>query len=413
MLVQQRDEFRIVDQLENRNHHLMANLLWRQMTHRDCSDDRDRVYAMLAMTNSPYAMVPDYSMTVAESFTEFTRRYSSVMHLYCAGLFRRKSAPLPRIECTNNQNGPIDLSDRNHLPSWVPEFRPTLFSGMGSFFFGTYKTATAAPFFFLSNPYAPNAMHVTGTIFDIVTSTTHLHDGVEKLDCINNPTHFFLLMRHLQNIPRQHTSDGMYVPTAEPIWLAVAKTLTGGVGDCKGAEFLLGRSNFRVLDHLRPGSVPWLTAIWREFASHCFEPTGEVFQNVLLEALRARPRPLSIRGRIALRFLHYLSIVLDTYVLFTTKNGYIGFGPRDLRTGGCIAVLNGCDMPYVLKYVGKAQGEDEIYEHTFQVIGPCYLHGIMKGEIFSQRNASHFAHLKWTRLDGDLADSLEGWITLI
>jgi hypothetical protein len=295
----------------------------------------------------------------------------------------------------------------------VPEFRPTLFSGMGSFFFGTYKTATAAPFFFLSNPYAPNAMHVTGTIFDIVTSTTHLHDGVEKLDCINNPTHFFLLMRHLQNIPRQHTSDGMYVPTAEPIWLAVAKTLTGGVGDCKGAEFLLGRSNFRVLDHLRPGSVPWLTAIWREFASHCFEPTGEVFQNVLLEALRARPRPLSIRGRIALRFLHYLSIVLDTYVLFTTKNGYIGFGPRDLRTGGCIAVLNGCDMPYVLKYVGKAQGEDEIYEHTFQVIGPCYLHGIMKGEIFSQRNASHFAHLKWTRLDGDLADSLEGWITLI
>lgn len=47
-LVRQRDVFQLFDRYGDRNHHLMTNILGKQMRNRDCSDDRDRVYAMLA-----------------------------------------------------------------------------------------------------------------------------------------------------------------------------------------------------------------------------------------------------------------------------------------------------------------------------------------------------------------------------
>jgi len=53
-LVRQRDVFRLHDRDGGRDHHLMTDLLWESMSNRDCSDDRDRVYAMLDMTKSPY-----------------------------------------------------------------------------------------------------------------------------------------------------------------------------------------------------------------------------------------------------------------------------------------------------------------------------------------------------------------------
>ncbi|RYP50029.1 hypothetical protein DL768_004384 [Monosporascus sp. mg162] len=59
-LVRHRDVFRLLDQHGDRNHHLMTNLVGRQMSNKACSDDRDRVYAILATTRSPYSVTPDY-----------------------------------------------------------------------------------------------------------------------------------------------------------------------------------------------------------------------------------------------------------------------------------------------------------------------------------------------------------------
>ncbi|KAK6824580.1 hypothetical protein PG987_012074 [Apiospora arundinis] len=60
---------------------------------------------------------------------------------------------------------------------------------------------------------------------------------------------------------------------------------------------------------------------------------------------------------------------------FVTDNGYIGLGHPDAAVGDMVAVLRGGPVPYVLR------GNKE--NHT--LVGECYVHGIMDGELFQQQ----------------------------
>ncbi|RYP91670.1 hypothetical protein DL770_002195 [Monosporascus sp. CRB-9-2] len=203
-LVRHRDAFRFLDQHGDRNHHLMTNLVGMQMSNKACSDDRDRVYAMLAMTRSPYPMTPDYGKTVAEAYTEFTRKYSPNTQIYAAGLCRRQPRTNPEdadIDTKNYQRSPIDITDRNYLPSWVPEFRPSLNLAWASPFDGSYGTAQGAPSYFIPHPEMLNVMYVTGTIFDIIGATSLEYDAKNASYCVNDPGFYFSVINQLQEVP--------------------------------------------------------------------------------------------------------------------------------------------------------------------------------------------------------------------
>jgi hypothetical protein len=63
--------------------------------------------------------------------------------------------------------------------------------------------------------------------------------------------------------------------------------------------------------------------------------------------------------------------------LITTKTGYLGLVPVAVRSGDVLAILLGCNFPVVLSP----------YRHDlYQVVGECYIHGLMDGEILSQGN---------------------------
>ncbi|KAI0400672.1 hypothetical protein F4802DRAFT_584124 [Xylaria palmicola] len=433
-IVRYRNHFRLLAPHCNRDHHMMTSELSNLMGNRLCSDDRDRVYATLAMTSSPYVLTPDYSLTVAEVFTQFAGRYSPNTQLFQAGLCRRRRDTHPAT--------PIDISNRDYLPSWVPELRPTLNNAWAFPFFASYSTAYAAPCFFLGNLITHNAMHVGGTLFDVVQVVSWQYDDdkiaswMYKHKKTNGkvafkPDFFFSITNQLQAILQSLSSDTNPVLKArsEPPWLTLAKALTGGVTEFRDAEYLLSRyPHFRSLSHLGPGSLPWLTAIWDRFSAHCFSPTGEVFQYVLIKALGTKPKELSTDGFIALGFLSYLANILVQNRLFQTMHGYLGLAPSNTKLGDFIAVLNGCGEPYVVRPAGKVKGmEDGTREDRTQgteaayvfedkgllVIGPCYLQGIMNGEIFTDRDSPQFSHVEWTRHDGDMADSLAGDLVLI
>lgn len=57
--------------------------------------------------------------------------------------------------------------------------------------------------------------------------------------------------------------------------------------------------------------------------------------------------------------------------LMTTLRGYVGCVPEHARPGDVICVLLGCSAPMVLRPI----------EDHFTVIGECYVHGIMDGEV--------------------------------
>lgn len=62
----------------------------------------------------------------------------------------------------------------------------------------------------------------------------------------------------------------------------------------------------------------------------------------------------------------------------STKQGRIGLLPRGTLKGDLVAVFMGADVPFVL----RATGADR-----YELIGECYIHGIMNGEAFVGRES--------------------------
>ena len=61
--------------------------------------------------------------------------------------------------------------------------------------------------------------------------------------------------------------------------------------------------------------------------------------------------------------------------LFFTANGFVGTGPAAMESGDFIYILAGGSLPYVLRPV-----PDAACLNTFELIGSCYVHGVMDGQ---------------------------------
>jgi hypothetical protein len=62
---------------------------------------------------------------------------------------------------------------------------------------------------------------------------------------------------------------------------------------------------------------------------------------------------------------------------FVTKKGYFGIGPAELEEGDEIYIIAGGKHPFVLRPLPEPQS------YTFELVGDCYVHGIMDGEAVS------------------------------
>ncbi|KAH8821389.1 heterokaryon incompatibility protein-domain-containing protein [Xylogone sp. PMI_703] len=73
-------------------------------------------------------------------------------------------------------------------------------------------------------------------------------------------------------------------------------------------------------------------------------------------------------------FMRRILPVNLTYKLCETKDGLVGMMPLDTQVGDSVFVFNGSRMPFVLRRCTDVEGR-------YQIIGGCYVHGMMKGEI--------------------------------
>lgn len=74
--------------------------------------------------------------------------------------------------------------------------------------------------------------------------------------------------------------------------------------------------------------------------------------------------------RLAVDFGVEFSQVCDQRRIFRTANGRLGVGPKIMESGDIIAVLYGCQVPYVLREYGEYH----------RIVGECYVYGMMQGE---------------------------------
>jgi hypothetical protein len=70
--------------------------------------------------------------------------------------------------------------------------------------------------------------------------------------------------------------------------------------------------------------------------------------------------------------------------MFTTRNGYIGMDPGSIRQGDEVYEVAGSNQPLILRSeISATSSLDTMLKSRLYhlLIGPCYVHGIMDGEI--------------------------------
>ena len=84
--------------------------------------------------------------------------------------------------------------------------------------------------------------------------------------------------------------------------------------------------------------------------------------------------------------------VIDGYnsdkIFGATEKGYVGMFPRTARAGDQVYVLFGGEFPFVLRKI-KGQG-------YYQLVGQCYIHGIMEGQLDLKNYAAEEIYLAGT-----------------
>lgn len=75
--------------------------------------------------------------------------------------------------------------------------------------------------------------------------------------------------------------------------------------------------------------------------------------------------------------LRLVMLSLKKRALITTRTGYLGLAPDNVRQGDVVVILLGCNFPLVLRPCSH---------DLFHVIGECYVHGLMEGEFLRQKS---------------------------
>ena len=92
----------------------------------------------------------------------------------------------------------------------------------------------------------------------------------------------------------------------------------------------------------------------------------------------AHPMPVMPLGKMKKAKGHvYTAVVVDncrenirSRAIFATDSRYLGLGPTCTAAGDQVFLLIGSDLPFILRPAGN----------EFELVGPCYIHGIMYGE---------------------------------
>jgi len=156
-------------------------------------------------------------------------------------------------------------------------------------------------------------------------------------------------------------SGTKYWPTGEDILDAYWQTLImGNVGD----EYDAAKQQFHQWKRLHPARIPnLLSSNWLQWMNL---PVGLY---VSISGLIATFRHEYRHGP-TVTFSKKLETTLDRRLFKTTK-GYIGIGPRSLQKGDAVTLFKGGMVPLVIRSLGD----------KWELIGDCYIHGIMHGEV--------------------------------
>ncbi|KAF2170437.1 hypothetical protein M409DRAFT_19258 [Zasmidium cellare ATCC 36951] len=291
------------------------------------SQPRDHVFGLLGLIryrSLPKAIMerlrPAYSRSVLDVFRDAT----------VAGLIEKEGIPdLIFEEIVHRHDDGVSASlGANRWPSWVPKWSDArdLDDYPGRLNKWSFSASGHKPFDFIEVDDV--TIQVRGTIIDEVASVTDIYRVRDWSQADNSQN----LLSWLQEV------DGLGYGHARPAINTVLLAGLNGEGRPATEQDLNAFETFReaIIKHQQHGP-----------GSSCSTRVSEVFERMCNSR----------------RFFR------------TARQGSIGIGPNFMRPRDKVVVVHGCRAPIIIR---------PLDEETHSVVGECYVHGIMNGEVMGK-----------------------------
>lgn len=361
-------------------------------TDNQCSDPRDQVYGLLSLSNddtNDIDLTADYAKSTSEVYTDLAKSYlvlKEIRILSHAGLQRISQNTKLSASETHASTTPLYET----MPSWVPDWRvPRPYLALGGSKRPGFTAGFGLPTHIETIPIETAKLLISGFQIDSIAHVRRpidlnaAHTSLPARYATHEPTRASIAA--LQSFCELHYQNaGMTeYATGEDILTAFARTvLADGV--------------YTAFGHLFPvfkGLPRGMVLLWRLFTLLKIKTDDgiDLAQHITLPNLQTgesgKSRAQSVRT--AWLILMFMVTALKNRAVFITLQGYLGLGPALSEVGDSVVLFGGSETPFVMREVGDA-GNDAA-EKDFCIVGDCYLHGFMNGELLTE---AHRAAMK-------------------
>ena len=321
---------RVARKVDDRKSRYLLQPLWKllYMTRSlTCSDPRDRVFAMLGLARGAgtISIVPDYS--------------SSVFHVYrtCLHFHLQQGGSLD-ILC-------LPWACGSGMPSWICTNANDAFQ--------------ITPMQEFKRVHADSLSMDPSSLSNIYSASPG-SSAVYRFDRTNEMS---LFVHGIDSGTIKVVASVARAGCVPADWLSISKWY-----DFKSSP---PEAFWRTLvaDRSLEGSEP-PPPFYARACQWAFDHTLPADDLNTLEMLSSTQTPSAV-----VTFLRRLQAVIWKRRLVETSSNRIGLAPEGTMPGDNVVILLGCSVPLVLRAVGPAT-------QSYELIGECYIHGLMKGEAF-------------------------------
>ncbi|KAI4112914.1 MAG: hypothetical protein LQ345_006008 [Seirophora villosa] len=303
------------------------------------TNPRDKVYGVMGMTATP--LHPNYTLPVTTVYTDAART-----------ILDFDASSLTDLLCCVDYQEPTE-----NLPTWVPDWstpRQTVSIGYLGAMQGIHQSAKDSK---VDWHYHLNgvSLNISGFCYDTINSISALAECIlTDLIVRESPTHQFII-----ECIRQVCEHCQKQPGETSLFEAFWQTLVAGK-DGSGVQKAPPdyEAIFALLLDTATGRSP----------SFSDQPTFK--RKLNLANLEVR-QP----GRMYRQMQIAFKAAVKRRRFGTTASGCMGLYPRGTRVGDRVGIFSGGHVPFVLRRHSEPG--------AYQLVGECYQHGIMDGQIMS------------------------------
>jgi hypothetical protein len=331
---------------ENNPIPLRRVLMYVKYNHSEATDGRDMIFGLLGIIPRHESILPNYSLTIQQV-------YISVTELLLNQGFLRVLWSCSHPKTTE------------HLPSWVPDFA-SKWESAHSVYFGasgiTDEDIKGDMLFHAATAIPPSVSFKTVVDARLLTMKGFIYDLVAKTIPETFQTPVSSLESKEETFVTQFIYDTYFL-------ISMMQMFVGswpGLGEASPSDedvALIGRLLFmdRDFSGARVGRLSQRSTVMAE--------------HVRFLRRRLEREPIAVDDSV-MALDARMSWVGRT--LFSTKQGRVGNGPVKMKEGDLVVVVNGAELPFVLRRL-EGEGQEERYE----LIGMAYMDDIMDGEVLS------------------------------